>query len=77
MLDDFYLAAICAVIPGLGRAKLPKLIKYLGSAKNVFTASDMDLFEPHLLTNNQIANFLAGRDLSLPENWNISVIRRK
>lgn len=67
MLDDFYLAAICAVIPGLGRAKLPKLIKYLGSAKNVFTASDMDLFEPHLLTNNQIANFLAGRDLSLPE----------
>lgn len=67
MLDDFYLAAICAVIPGLGRAKLPKLIKYLGSAKNVFTASDMDLFEPHLLTNNQIANFLSGRDLSLPE----------
>ena len=38
-MDTLYLAAVCAVVPGLGRSRIPDLINALGSARAVFEAS--------------------------------------
>lgn len=35
-MDTLYLAAVCAVVPGLGRSRIPDLINALGSARAVF-----------------------------------------
>lgn len=67
MDDVFYLAAICAVIPGLGRAKLPNLIAKMGSAKAVFMADAEGLASNGLLKESQISNFIANRSSNLPE----------
>lgn len=32
LMDTLYLAAVCAVVPGLGRSRIPDLINSLGSA---------------------------------------------
>ena len=37
-MDTLYLAAVCAVVPGLGRSRIPDLINALGSARAVFEA---------------------------------------
>ena len=39
LMDTLYLAAVCAVVPGLGRSRIPDLINALGSARAVFEAS--------------------------------------
>lgn len=38
-MDTLYLAAVCAVVPGLGRSRIPDLINALGSARAVFEVS--------------------------------------
>lgn len=67
MKDVFYLAAVCAVVPGLGRAKLPVLIARLGSAEAVFKASAEELESQGILKPSQISNFIANRRADLPE----------
>ena len=42
-MNTLYLAAICAVVPGLGRSKIPLLLKKFGSAKALFEASEAEL----------------------------------
>ena len=42
-MNTVYLAAVCAVVPGLGRSKIPLLIKKFGSAKALFEASEAEL----------------------------------
>lgn len=67
MLDAFYLAALCAVTPGLGRSRIPKLIKFFGSAKTVYEAQMYDLLQSGICTVRQIENFIANRKPELPE----------
>lgn len=67
MDDVIYLAAVCAVVPGLGRAKLPRLIARMGSARAVFMATAAELAEQRLFTDNQINNFIANRKDILPQ----------
>lgn len=61
MDDVYYLAAVCAVVPGLGRTKLPALISRLGGAKAVFNASAAELRAQGLFKESQIENFLENR----------------
>lgn len=67
MLDAFYLAALCAVTPGLGRSRIPKLIKFFGNAKTVYEAQMYDLLQSGICTVRQIENFIANRRPELPE----------
>lgn len=67
MKDVIYLAAVCAVVPGLGRAKLPTIIARLGSAEAVFKASAEKLEAQGLFKPSQISNFIANRRADLPE----------
>lgn len=66
MDDVYYLAAVCAVVPGLGRDKLPALISRLGGAKAVFNASAAELRAQGLFKESQIENFLENRKDDLP-----------
>lgn len=66
-MDSVYLAAICAVVPGLGRAKLPNLLALLGSAKNVFFAKYETLVDTKIITPAKAKQFVNNRDLNLPE----------
>ena len=67
MDDVIYLAAVCAVVPGLGRAKLPRLIAKMGSAEAVFNSTAAELATQGIFTDNQISNFVANRKASLPK----------
>lgn len=67
MKDVYYLAAICAVVPGLGRAKLPALIARLGGAEAVFKASAEELLAQKLVRASQVENFVNNRNNALPE----------
>lgn len=42
-MDTLYLAAVCAVVPGLGRSRIPDLINAMGSARAVLKRAP-----PHL-----------------------------
>ena len=61
-MDTLYLAAICAVVPGLGRSRIPALINALGSACAVFKADAATLTATGLCTPNAIHNFISNRD---------------
>lgn len=50
MDTTLYLAAVCAVVPGLGRSRIPDLINALGSARAVFEASAATLTATGLCT---------------------------
>ena len=65
-VKNFYLAAICSVVPGLGRSKLPKLIQVMGSAEAVYTATEQKLREAKVCTEKQISNFINNRNLNYP-----------
>ncbi len=65
-MDVLYLAALCAV-PGLGRTKLPQLIKQLGSAQAVFEADGRTLLQTGLCKPTGITRFLDARQLDLPK----------
>ena len=64
-MDNLYLAAICAAT-GLGRKKLPELIKRLGSAQNVFEASAATLMSAGLYPAQAIKKFISYRNAQLP-----------
>jgi len=66
-MDSLYLAAICAVVPGLGRSKIPTLIQKLGSARALFEADAQTLTATGVCTQAAISKFIATRDASLPQ----------
>lgn len=66
-MDAFYLAALCAVTPGLGRSRIPRLIEFFGSARAVFMTSEEELRQAHICTEKQISSFISGRTSDLPE----------
>lgn len=66
-MERFYLAAICATVPGLGRTKIPGLLELLGGAEQLWSASFEQLANTKLVTDNQINNFLNHRQPELPE----------
>lgn len=66
-MDTFYLAAICAAVPGLGRSRIPALINALGSARAVFEADAATLTATGLCTLKAIHNFLGNRDARMPQ----------
>ncbi len=69
-MDSLYLAAICAVVPGLGRSKIPALIKRLGSARAVFEADAKALAATGICQEAAITKFIATRDAALPQKIN-------
>lgn len=66
-MDTLYLAAVCAVVPGLGRSRIPDLINALGSASAVFEASAATLTATGLCTPRAVQNFISNRDARLPQ----------
>ncbi len=65
-MNTLYLAAICAVIPGLRRSTIPKLIENLGSAEAVFKANEADLMATGLVEPKNVAQFISKRSFNLP-----------
>lgn len=65
-MEKFYLAAICSVVPGLGRSRLPRLIQALGSAEAVYTASEQELKDAGICSEKQIINFINNRTADYP-----------
>lgn len=66
-MDTLYLAAVCAVVPGLGRSRIPDLINALGSARAVFEASAATLTATGLCTPRAVQNFISNRNAHLPQ----------
>ena len=66
-METYYLAAICATVPGLGRSKLPQLLEKLGGAARLWTAGFEELLQTGLVTAQQAEQFLAHRQEGLPE----------
>lgn len=66
-MDTLYLAAVCAVVPGLGRSRIPDLINALGSARAVFEARAATLTATGLCTPRAVQNFISNRDARLPQ----------
>lgn len=66
-MDTLYLAAVCAVVPGLGRSRIPDLINALSSARAVFEASAATLTATGLCTPRAVQNFISNRDARLPQ----------
>lgn len=66
-MDTLYLAAVCAVVPGLGRSRIPDLINALGSARAVFEAGAATLTATGLCTPRAVQNFISNRDARLPQ----------
>ena len=67
MDTTLYLAAVCAVVPGLGRSGIPDLINALGSARAVFEASAATLTATGLCTPRAVQSFISNRDARLPQ----------
>ncbi len=74
-MDIYYLAAICAIVPGLGRRKLPQLLNLFGSAQAVYEAPAADICLTGLYSDKQAAAFAAARKPGLPEE--LAVFCRK
>ena len=66
-MDTLYLAAVCAVVPGLGRSRIPDLINAMGSARAVFEASAATLTATGFCTPRAVQNFISNRDARLPQ----------
>lgn len=65
-MDEFYLASLCAFVPGLRRTTITKLVNLMGSAEAVFNAEKKDLEATNLVNSQQIANFLRTRNKDYP-----------
>lgn len=61
------MAAVCAVVPGLGRSRVPQLIKFFGSAKALYCATEAQLKASRLCTDKQIYNFVNNRQDNYPQ----------
>ena len=66
-MNTLYLAAICAVLPGLRRSTIQQLIQKLGDAKTIFEASESDLLATGLVEPKNVIQFISKRSLKLPE----------
>ncbi len=60
-MENLYLAALCSVVPGLGRRRVPELVRRLGSARAVFEADAQTLLHTKLVTPEQARNFCDNR----------------
>lgn len=65
-METLYLAAVCAVVPGLGRSRIPQLIQAFGSAKALFEAGRDDLLATGLCEPKNVSQFITKRNLDLP-----------
>lgn len=65
ILDNFYLAALCAV-GGLGRAKIIKLVQAMGSAQAVYEAESQQLVATGIVKEDAVATFLSKRRKEVP-----------
>lgn len=65
--EALYLASVCAVVPGLGRAAVRRLLKSFGSARRLFFAERQELLASKLCTEKQAQAFAANRDPSWPK----------
>lgn len=65
-MDTLYLAAVCAVVPGLGRSRIPKLLQAFGSAKALFEAGRDDLLATGMCEPKNIVQFITKRNFDLP-----------
>lgn len=65
--EALYLASVCAVVPGLGRAAVRRLLKSFGSARRLFFAEQQELLATKLCTEKQAQVFAANRDPSWPK----------
>ena len=66
-MNTIYLAAVCAVVPGLGRSKIPLLIKKFGNAKALFEASEAELLSAGLCEPKNVFQFIRKRSFELPK----------
>lgn len=65
-MDNLYLATLCAVVPGLGRKRISRLVTALGSAKAVFEA-DAATLRGAGCPERAVAEFFANREPRLLE----------
>lgn len=65
--DRYYLAAVCAAVPGLGRMAVPPLAQYFGTANALFEANIDELLAANLCSEKQAFNFIASRKSDLPQ----------
>lgn len=67
-VDKFYLAALAAIVPGLGKAHILEAIKKIGSAQAIYEATGATLKNLSLFSENAINNFLQNRNKYNPIN---------
>ena len=67
-MNTIYLAAVCAVVPGLGRSKIPLLIKKFGNAKALFEASEAELLNAGICEPKNVFQFIRKRSFELPRS---------
>lgn len=66
-MHNLYLAALCAVVPGLGRKQILKLTQRLGGARAVFEADAEALLATGLARAAAVENFIANRSAAWPQ----------
>ena len=66
-MDTLYLAAVCAVLPGLRRSTITEILKKLSSSKALFEASEEELLATGLVEPKQLTQFITKRRLDMPE----------
>ena len=57
-MNTLYLAAVCAVVPGLGRSKIHQLMQKFGSAKALFEASEEALLATGICEPKSVVQFI-------------------
>lgn len=66
-MNTFYLAALCAVVPGLGRSTIAKLLQNKFDVQKLFLADAQTLRASGVCSEEAILKFLANRDEQLPQ----------
>lgn len=66
-MNNFHLAAVCAVVPGLGRSTIFKLMQKIGDAEKIFSADAAFLRSTGVCTEDAIIKFIAQRENNLPQ----------
>ncbi|WP_293735472.1 DNA-processing protein DprA [uncultured Phascolarctobacterium sp.] len=66
-MTNFYLAAVCAVVPGLGRSTIFKLMQAAYDARRIFYADSAFLRSTGICTEDAIIKFISNRDEQLPQ----------
>lgn len=69
-MNTLYLAALCAVVPGLGRRKIHQLMQKFGDAKAIFEANRETLLATGICELKSVVQFISKRDFDLPKKLN-------